>query len=224
MQDKVVLITGASSGIGQETAYQFARAGARLALTYNRSMKRGNETEARCHELGAAEVLLTHLDVMGNDSIAEAVRNIQDKYDHIDILVNNAGAGVFRKFRDCTAEDIERQVRTNLEGPMKVTLALLPLVKETIINIGSYLAKNTMPDYAVYCGSKWGVRGFTRALAEEETGLKVVCVNPDYTATTMTDFGGRPPAEIADIVFKVAAGEIACEHGGDVDAWEILDT
>jgi NAD(P)-dependent dehydrogenase (short-subunit alcohol dehydrogenase family) len=222
MNNKTVFITGSSSGIGRETAFKFAAAGARLALTYNRKKKEGGKTEKQCLELGANDTLLLKLDVMNQKSITDAVKQTRKKYGSIDILINNAGTGVVKLFRDNTTADIEQQLRTNLEGLIKVTHAFLPLVREAVINVGSFLSKNAFPDMAVYCASKFGVRGFTQALAQELADLKVCCVNPDLTATQLTGNQGRPPEAVADIIFRVAAGKIRVKKGGDVDVWEVL--
>jgi len=123
VKEQVVLITGSSSGIGRETAYRFAKAGARLVLTYYKGKTRGEAAERRCRRFGAADTLLLHLDVLDNDSIAEAARKVKRKYGAIDFLINNAGVGVFIPFKKQTERDIERQLRTNLEGLIKVTRA-----------------------------------------------------------------------------------------------------
>ncbi|MBI5057358.1 MAG: SDR family oxidoreductase [Nitrospirae bacterium] len=222
MKNKIVFITGASSGIGRETAYKFAPAGANLILTYNKKKKGGEETLKRCLESGAKDALLLKLDLTDNKSIVSAVKQALKKFGSVDIMINNAGTGVVKPLKDNTVAEIEQQLRTNLEGLIKITRAMLPHVRETIINVGSFLSKNAYGDMAVYCASKYGVRGFTQSLAEELPDLKICCVNPDLTATTLTGNEGRPPEAVADIIFKAAAGKIRCKKGGDVDVWEVL--
>jgi len=222
MKNRIVFITGASSGIGQETAYKFASAGAKLVLTYNRRKKNAEQTGERCLELGAGDMLLIKLDVMNNKSIASAVKQTRKIFGNIDILINNAGTGIVKPLEDSTVDEIEQQIRTNLEGLIKVTHAFIPYVKEAVINIGSFLSKNAYAGMAVYCASKYGVRGFTQALAQEQPDIKICCVNPDMTATRLTGNQGRPPSAVADIIFKVAANKIRVKKGGDVDVWEVL--
>jgi NAD(P)-dependent dehydrogenase (short-subunit alcohol dehydrogenase family) len=224
MKDKAVFITGASSGIGRETAYLFARDGARLAITYCRSKERGEETEKRCRELGASDVLLLHLDVTDTESIRRAVTAVGARFGQMDVLINNAGTGVWKPFGEQSMEELEWQVRTNLEGLIKLTSMALPLVRETVLSIGSFLAKNPMAGYVPYCGTKYGVRGFMQALAREVEHVKVCLVNPDYTATGLTGFDpkARPAADVAEVVYKTVTGEIECGHGGEVDVWEVL--
>jgi NAD(P)-dependent dehydrogenase (short-subunit alcohol dehydrogenase family) len=222
MKSKTIFISGASSGIGQETAYRFAAAGSDIVLTYNRHKKDGEQTRERCLASGSQEVLLIKLDVMDNKSIASAVKQTRKVFGNIDILINNAGTGVVKPFDDSTLKDIEQQLRTNLEGLIKVTHAFMPYTKEAVINIGSFLSKNAYANMAVYCASKYGVRGFTQALAQEQSGLRICCVHPDLTATALTGGQGRPPSAIADIIFRAAANKIKVKNGGDIDVWEIL--
>lgn len=222
MKEQVVLITGSSSGIGRETAYRFAKAGARLVLTYYKGKTRGEAAERRCRRFGAADTLLLHLNVVDNESVAEAARKVRRKYGAIDFLINNAGIGIFIPFRNQTAKGIERQLRTNLEGLIKVTRAFLPQVRKGIINVASAAGKTAYEEMSVYCGSKFGVRGFTQTLALECPRLKICCVNPDMTATRLSGYEGRPPQEVAEVIFRAASGQVGCQQGGDVDVWEVM--
>jgi len=218
MKGLAVLITGSSSGIGRETAYRFAEAGARLVLTYCKGKTRGAATERRCRKLGAADTLLLHLDVVDDASVAAAVRKVERKYGAIDFLVNNAGVGIFTPFKKQTAKDIERQIRTNLEGLIKVTSAFLPLVRKGVINIASLAGLTAYEEMSVYCGSKFGVRGFTQGLALEYPRLRICCVNPDQTATRLSGYLGQPPQKVAEVIYRAATGQIRCKQGGDVNA------
>ncbi|MEK6589649.1 MAG: SDR family oxidoreductase [Nitrospinota bacterium] len=223
MKGQVVLITGSSSGIGRETAYRFAKEGASLVLTYYKGKRRGEAAERRCRRLGAADTLLLHLDVTDNESVAGAARKVKRKYGDIDFLINNAGTGAFNLFKKQTAKNIERQIRTNLEGLIKVTRAFLPQVKKGIINIASAAGKEAYEEMSVYCGSKFGVRGFTQTLALEYPRLRICCVNPDETATRLSGYQGRPPQEVAEVIFRTASGKVKCKEGGDVDVWEVME-
>lgn len=222
MKGKVVLITGSSSGIGRETAYRFAQAGAKLVLTYNRGETRGERAERRCRKLGAKDTLLLHLDVTDDRSISEIVKRVLKKYGRVDFLINNAGTGVFIPFKEHTMKDIERQIETNLEGLIKLTRVFLPYIKKGIINIASAAGKTAYAEMSVYCGTKFGVRGFTQVLAEEQPRLRICCVNPDMTATRLTGYEGRPPSEVAEVIFKAASGVIKVTPGGDADVWKIM--
>src|SRR4030043_855096 len=80
---------------------------------------------------------------------------------------------------------------------LKLTRSFLPYIRKGIINIASAAGKTAYAEMSVYCGTKFGVRGFTQALAEEHTRLKICCVNPDMTATRLTGYEGRPPSDVA---------------------------
>lgn len=222
MKGQVILITGSSSGIGRETAYRFAKEGARLILTYHKGKTRGEAAEMRCRKLGAEDTVLLHLDVTDHDSILDAGWEVKRRYGAIDFLINNAGVGVFAPFGEQGVKDIERQIRTNFEGVIKTTRAFLPLVRKGIINIASAAGKEVYTEMSVYCGTKLGVRGFTQALALEQPKLKICCVNPDETATRLSRYQGRPPQEVAEVIFRVASGKAGCKEGGDVDVWEVM--
>ncbi len=222
MKGKTILITGASSGIGRASALRFASERANLILTYKKKKVEGEDTERRCREAGSSETLLLKMDALKDADIAAAVEAVKKSFGTVDILINNAGTNILKTFSEITGNDIELQLRTNLEGLIKITHAFLPIVREGIINIGSFLGKNPSEDFAVYCASKYGVRGFTQALALEYPKLKICCFNPDMTATPLTGYQGRSPEKVADLLYRTAAGEIACADGGDVDVW-VLD-
>ncbi len=221
MRGKVVLITGSSIGIGRYTAYEFARAGARLVITYHRDKEEGEVTKRRCLELGAEDAILLYLDLKDNGSIIGCVEEAVKRYGRIDILVNNAGVLAWKPLKEQSFEEIEDQVRVNLEGLIKITKVALPYVKEMIINIGSGAGKTGFSELTTYCATKFGVRGFTQALAEEES-VKVYAVNPGMTATRMTGYQGVRPEKVAKIIFRVASGEIRRPSGSDVDVWEFV--
>lgn len=222
MKNQVVLITGSSSGIGRETACRFASEGARLVLTYYKGKRRGEAAVRKCKRLGAGDTLLTYLNVMDNKSIASALRKVKKKYGKIDFLINNAGTGIFAPFRKQTVKHIENQIRTNLEGLIKMTRAFLPYIRKGIINIASAAGKEAYSEMVPYCASKFGVRGFTQGLALEHPHLRICSVNPDETATRLSGYSGRPPSEVAEVIFRTASGKIRFKTGRDVDVWEIM--
>ncbi len=222
MSVTTVLITGSSSGIGRETAYRFARAGNNVILTYHLGRARGQAAERKCRMLGAPRTRLLGLDVRSEASVRSAARTVSASFGRIDYLINNAGVGKFEVFKKQTRTDLERQVRTNLEGLIRMTRRFLPLVRTGIINIASAAGEEAYAEMAIYCGTKFGVRGFTQALALEYPRLKVFCVNPDQTATRLSGYVGRPPAQVAEVIHRAANGEIKVKRGGDVDVWEAV--
>ncbi len=222
LKGKIVFITGASLGIGTETAYKFAEEGCKLAITYYHDKEKAIAVSERCKKLGSPDVLVLHLDVMNNESIIGAVRDVVEHFREISVLVNNAGVIVWKQLKDQSFEEIECQIRTNLEGLVKVTKQSLPYVKDVIINLGSAAGKAGYGDLTPYCGTKFGVRGFSEAIAQELPHVMVYTVNPAVTATRMNDFQGMPPEDVARIIVNAAKGEYGVESGSDVDVWKVM--
>jgi 3-oxoacyl-[acyl-carrier protein] reductase len=220
MESKVVLITGSSNGIGRETAFKCASEKAKVVLTYCKDRPGGKNAERRCRELGASETLLVKLDLNDNKSIVNAVDKVVKTFGKIDILINNAGAAVWKPFKKQNLADIENQTRTNLEGLIKMTWICLPHVQEMIINIASGAGQTGVADLTPYCATKFGVRGFTQALAQEISSPKIFAVNPDMTKTRMTDFQGRPVEQVAQVVLNTAKGRYRKRSGSDINVWD----
>ena len=220
MQGKVILITGSSNGIGSETAFKFASEKAKVIITYWTDRPGGENTEKRCRELGASETFLIKLDLRDNKSIASVVDIVVKKFGKIDILINNAGVAVWKPLREQNVTDIENQIRTNLEGLIKMTLECLPHIEEMIINIASGAGQTGFAELAPYCATKFGVRGFTQALAQEISAPKIYAVNPDMTKTKLSGFQGRPPEQVAQIVLNTAKGKYRKKSGSDINVWD----
>jgi short-subunit dehydrogenase len=182
-----ILITGASSGIGKETAKLFASKGWNVIATM-RSPE--NETELTALD----NVLVAKLDVLDVDSIAAAVNEGIQKFGQIDVLVNNAGYGAYGPLESFPRESIIRQFNTNVIGLLDVTQAVLPHFRAnksgTIINISSVGGKMAFPLGALYHGTKFAVEGISESLTYEleQFGVKVKIVEPGAIAT---DFTGR---------------------------------
>jgi NAD(P)-dependent dehydrogenase (short-subunit alcohol dehydrogenase family) len=219
MKNKV-LITGSSNGIGRETAFKFASENAKVVLTHCNDRLGGQNTEKRCNKLGTAETLLVKLDLRDNKSIVNAVDEVVKTFGKIDILINNAGVSVWKPLQEQNLADIEDQIRTNLEGLIKMTWTCLPHVRGMIINIASGASQTGFADLAPYCATKFGVRGFTQALAQEISRLKIYAVNPDMTKTRMTGFQGRPAEQVAQIVLNAAKGRYRKTSGSDINVWD----
>ena len=222
LKGKVILITGSSLGIGRETAFKFAKEGCKVIVTHYKDKKEGEQVARKCLELGASDILLLQLNVMDNTSIKNCAKKAIDKFGNIDILINNAGIVVWKRLKEQTFDDIENEVRTNLEGLIKMTKACLPYIKETIINISSGAGKDAFAGLSTYCATKFGVRGFTQAIAQELSNIKVYSVNPGTTATRMNNFRGIPPENVAEIILRTAKGEIKPDPQRDIDVWEFF--
>lgn len=223
LTNKIVLITGGSKGIGEATSYAFAKEKSRIVVTYNSDSAAAEKVRSRCLELGSPEVLSLKLDLKDSESIKNCVSETEKKFGHIDILINNAGVIGWEKFEHETFEEIENQVRTNLEGMIKITSAAFPQIKEGIINIASRAGHLPYPGRSVYCATKFGVIGFTKSLALENPDLKIFSVSPGAVKTEMWDFQtGADPAVVADMVVKGWKGEIPLKDG-DLNVWELTD-
>ncbi len=184
---KTILITGASSGIGKETAKLFQAKGWNVIATMRTPEK---ETELTALD----NVLVTKLDVLDLASIENAVKEGIQKFGQIDVLVNNAGYGAYGTLESFSREKIIRQFDTNVIGLLDVTQALLPHFRSNkggvIINISSIGGKITFPMGTLYHGTKFAVEGISESLnyEVEQFGGKVKIVEPGAIAT---DFAGR---------------------------------
>ena len=199
LTDKVVLITGASSGFGEEAARQFAKEGCIVVLA-SRRMQRLTELAEQIRAEGG-QALAVGLDVSEQAQIDEAVKTVLDKFGKIDILFNNAGYGSMDWLETLDpAADIDTQINVNLRGLIQVSRAVLPAMLArragTIINMSSVAGLIAAPMYSIYCATKYGVRGFTEALRREVApfGIQVCGI---YPGPAVTDFGQQPGRENA---------------------------
>ena len=119
LKNKIILITGSSLGIGKETAFKFAKEGCKVIVTYYKDKKEGLDVADECRKLGASDVLVLQLNVADDKSIKDCVKEVIKKFKEIDILINNAGVIVWKTFDKQSFEDIEYQLRINLEGLIK---------------------------------------------------------------------------------------------------------
>ena len=222
LKNKVVFITGSSLGIGAETAYKFAKEGCKIVITYYKDRNEGLNVAKKCKDLGASDVLVLRLNVMDDKSIKKCLHDSVKKFRDISILINNAGIIVWKNFNKQTFNDIQNQIGTNLEGLIKMTSECLPHVKDLIINVASGAGLDGYPELTTYCATKFGVRGFTQALAQELKNIKVFAVNPGVTATRMNNFRGLPPEKVAEVIFNAAKGVYKLQSGSDVNIWDYV--
>ncbi len=226
LKNKVVLITGSSRGIGKATALAFAKQGSKVILTYNTNKKEGEATLQECKKHGEAQ--LVYFNILEEKSIHALVKEVSKFYGKLDILINNAGVlPGWKKFNEQTFADLEHQVAVNLTGLMKVTHSFLPLLQQQkealILNVASMAGKIAYDEIVPYCATKFGVRGFTQALALElPKQVKTYCVNPGMTATQMTKFEGVDPNKVADIIVQAAQEKFKKQSGEDVDVPDYL--
>src|ERR671930_2264954 len=166
---EVVVVTGASAGVGRATARRFARRGARLGLIA-RGRERLEATAAEVERLGG-EALVLPLDVTDAGAVDDAAGRIEERFGPLDIWVNNAMATVFAPVRDTTPEEFRRATEVTYLGYVWGTMAalgrMLPRDRGTIVQVGSALAYRSIPLQAPYCGAKSAIRGFTESLRTE---------------------------------------------------------
>lgn len=178
--DKVILIAGASSGIGEGIARELGVAGARLLL----GARRIERVEAIAAEIrstnGIADARL--LDVTDRSSVAAFVQTAMEKWGRIDVMVNNAGVMPLSPLAAGKQDEWERMVDVNVKGVLWGIGAVLPVMEAQgsghIINIGSIGALQVVPTAAVYCATKFAVRAISDGLRQESTNIRVTCVNP----------------------------------------------
>jgi short-subunit dehydrogenase len=188
LKNSVVLVTGASSGIGRATALAFAKKGARLALGARR-LDRLNAVAKLCLERGSPDVSVRRLDVgQGADARAFVAAALRD-HDRIDVLVNNAGLGWMGRLHEMPEDKVEELLATNLKGVITTTQAALPAMlarrSGVIINVSSVVGFRASPYSAVYSATKHAVVGLSHALRGElsGSGVKVCVVYPGVTDT-----------------------------------------
>ncbi len=217
-----VLITGATSGIGEATAIKFAAAGHRLILTGRRE-ERLNELAARLE----VETLCLTFDVREQAAVADILGNLPENWKEIDVLVNNAGLAVGRSpIHEGDIDDWERMIDTNIKGLLYVTRVISPGMttrkKGHIINISSIAGKEVYLGGNVYCATKQGVDALSKAMRMDllQFGIRVTNIAPGMVDTEFSIvrfkgdedkaravYEGLQPLtgeDIADVIFYAA--------------------
>ena len=221
LRGAIVVITGASSGIGRATAIAFARAGSTLVLAARREDRlRALAGEIEDHG-GRALVLRT--DVTRDEDVAALRDGSLAAFGRCDVLVNDAGVPGGGPFAQASPERIELIVRTNLMGVLSVTKAFLPSMlaarRGHVVNVGSIAGRVAIPGVAVYSATKHAVVAFSEALhaVVAAVGVLVTAVNPGLVRTEGFPQVGFPgvllvrPERVADTIVRVARKGIAPE-------------
>ncbi|MFF1544381.1 oxidoreductase [Streptomyces sp. NPDC058291] len=184
----VALVTGASSGIGKETARAFVAAGFEVIGT-------GRKTSALTPPAG---VTYLDLDVADDDSATAAVAAVIDRFGRIDVLVNNAGVGSSGAVEENSVLQAQSVLNVNVLGVVRMTKAVLPHMRTQgggrVINVSSVLGIAPQPFMAVYVASKHAVEGYSESLDHEvrEYGVRVLLVQPAYTRTSFEANAAQP--------------------------------
>lgn len=231
--DKVVLITGASSGIGAGIARELGAAGCKLLL----GARRSERLEALAAEINAAggEAACRRLDVTDSADVAAFAQAARERWGRVDVIVNNAGIMPLSPMASLKTAEWMQMVDVNIKGVLNGIAAVLPEFTARgaghIINLGSIGALSVVPTAAVYCATKHAVRAISEGLRQERDDLRVTCIHPGVVeselASTITD----PAAQAMMDSYRAIALQpdaigravrYAIEQPDDVDVNEIV--
>jgi len=214
LQKKVIVITGAGSGIGKEIALRLSKEKAKLALISLHEEKL-NEVAKECKDYGAVDVKIYAVDITDTSKLEDTAFNILSDFKHVDVLINNAG--VWQKlqpFYEIDSKTINRVINTNLTALIHMTRLFIDTLMDrdeaAIINISSKSGVTVQPGQSVYSASKYGVRGFTDVLRVDlkDTNVRVTGIYQGGTNTKLFEKAGENiitdnfinPSDLADVV------------------------
>lgn len=196
IKNKVAVVTGASSGIGEATALMLAKAGAKVTIAARREEKLNSLKEKIEKEGGSALVVPT--DVTDKKAVENMIRQTKDQFGAVDILINNAGIMPLSFMKNLKTDEWEKMVDVNIKGVLHSIGATLPIMREQksghIINISSVAGRRVMPGSAVYSATKFAVRALSEGMRMElspSDNIKVTSIEPGAVETelpnTITD-------------------------------------
>ena len=230
----VVVVTGASSGIGESTALRAAGEGHRLVLVARREDVLEEVADA-CRDAGAASADVVTADVADDADVAAMVKDVLDLHGHIDAVLHCAGVVSYGRTEDTSAEDFAQVVGTNLLGAASVARHVVPVLRDQgrgdLVLVGSLLGHIAVPEMTPYVVSKWGVRALARQLRIENVdvpGVRITHVAPGSVDTpiydkALDDAGGvnapPPPSISPERVARVVLDQVGARlpgTGGEV--------
>ncbi|MFA8298937.1 MAG: SDR family oxidoreductase [Hyphomicrobiales bacterium] len=182
-QKKLVVITGASSGIGAEAAKEFSKLGHPLLLIARRIEK--------LEALNLPNTICKKVDVRDREMFINAVKEAEELYGKTDLLINNAGVMLLGDAAEQAPNEWDAMIDVNIKGLLNGVYAVLPSMKErktgTIINVGSIAGRKTFPNHSVYCGTKFAVHAMTDNIRQEASasGVRVIVVAPGAVETEL---------------------------------------
>ena len=233
IQGKVILITGASSGIGEATARLLAQKGAKVVLGARRT-DRLERLVAEIRESGEI-AMARQLDVTQRDEVQAFVDAALNDFGRIDVIINNAGVMPLSPLAALKVEEWDRMIDVNIRGVLHGIAAVLPIMQKQgrgqVINVASIGAHSVSPTAAVYCATKYAVWAISDGLRQESPEIRVTTVSPGVTeselAESISDAQGREEMKAFRKV-AISASAIAraicfaVEQPDDVDTSEII--
>ena len=198
IQDKVVVITGASGGIGESTARLLAEKGARLVL----AARRVDRLSSLVSDIEAAggTAMAVQTDVSKREDVEALIAASHEAYGHIDVLINNAGIMPVAPMEMARIDDWDKMIDVNVKGLLYGIGAALPHMKERkqghIINIASVAGHKVFPNFTVYCATKHAVRAISEGLRMESPEIRTTIISPGLIATELED--STPVPEIRE--------------------------
>ncbi len=196
LDGSVAVVTGASAGIGEATAFALAEAGAAVTIAARRT-DRLEALAERIEESTDGTARVSSVDVSDADDVANMITDTVETFGQLDIVVNNAGIGGPGDIDACTIDAYRRLMGVNVDGMFYVTKASVPHLRETkgnLIYVASFAGCYPRPGNAVYAASKWWTRGFAHSLAGTlgPEGIGVTVINPTEVRTEIGE-GDAPP-------------------------------
>jgi NADP-dependent 3-hydroxy acid dehydrogenase YdfG len=231
--DKVILITGASSGIGVGIAKELAATGATLVL----GARRTDRLDAVAEDIRASggKVMTRRLDVTDREDVAAFAEAARQEFGRVDVIVNNAGVMPLSPMASMKVDEWDRMVDVNIKGVLYGIAAVLPEMTTRdsghIINIASIGALQVVPTAAVYCATKFAVRAISEGLRQEHDNIRVTCIHPGVVESELADTITDPTAAEAMKSYRAIALKpeaigravrFAVEQPDDVDVNEIV--
>src|SRR5579862_395758 len=206
--NKIILITGATSGFGKASAHKFAANNCDLIITGRRKEKL-DQLKIELEKKYGVKILPLLFDVQNRDGVFSAIENLPEEWKKIDVLINNAGLALGRDFfEEADIDDWETMLDTNVKGLLYVSKAVLPFMinqkKGHIINMGSVAAKVAYEKGNVYCASKAAVETISETMRIDllRHGIKVTAIHPGAAETEFSDVRFKGNKELASKVYE----------------------
>lgn len=231
--DKIVLVTGGSSGIGAGIARELGAAGARLMLGARRTDRL--EILAQKIRAGGGEIMTRRLDVTDRADVATFADAARQAWGRVDVIVNNAGIMPLSLMASMKTDEWDQMVEVNIKGVLNGIAAVLPEMTARgsghIINIASVGALTVSPTAAVYCATKYAVRAISDGLRQERNDIRVTCIHPGVVESELAGTITDPAAAAAMSSYRAIALQpdaigravrFAIEQPDDVDINEIV--